>query len=304
MNDEVDALRRMAIFAAVVEAQSFSEAGRRLNLAKSAVSKQIAELEQNLGVRLMNRTTRRLNLTEAGERFYQSCSRILEEATQATRAVRDLQDQPLGTLRLNAPVFFGSEYVMPVVARYMRDFTEVQVEVQLEDGYVDLIDAQVDLTVRIGALEDSSLVARKLAPIDMVLVASPELLEERGVPETPDDLGDLPWVAYTLSRSPHRVTLHRNGEPTTLRMSGRLTTNSGSATLRAVEHGLAIAPLPAFYAASSLRAGKLVRLLPEYELQPNLAAYAVYPHTRHVQAKVRVFVDYLVEAFGTPPWAS
>ena len=163
MMEDIEALRRMAVFAAVVEAQSFSDAARRLGVAKSAVSKQVAELEQSLGVRLMNRTTRRSSLTEAGERFYRSCVRILEEASRATADAQSLQTQPVGTLRLTGPTFFGTRYVVPQVSQFLETYPEINVDLFLTDRHVDMFEENIDLAVRIGRLADSSLVAKKLA---------------------------------------------------------------------------------------------------------------------------------------------
>jgi DNA-binding transcriptional LysR family regulator len=303
VKEGLDDLRRMAVFAAVVEAQSFSEAARRLGLAKSAVSKQISELEQNLGVRLMNRTTRRLNLTEAGERFYQSCARILREAVDATQAVRDLQSQPKGILRVNASVYFGSRYVVPQLARFIQTYPDIHLEIQLVDHYVDLIDDQADLAIRIGRLEDSSLVVRKLASVSTYLCAAPSLLQTHGRPDTPRELERLPAILYTHANSPTRLVIDGADGAESLRLSGSVRTNNGSAILELLRAGVGIGVLPEFFVREDVEAGRLVRLFEDRRVGGDTAVYAVYPHSRHVQTKVRLFVDFLVEAFQSPPWS-
>ncbi|MGF1510921.1 MAG: LysR family transcriptional regulator [Myxococcota bacterium] len=303
MNEGLEGLRHIAVFAAVVEAQSFSEAARRLGLAKSAVSKQIAELEQNLGARLINRTTRKLNLTEAGQRYHLSCVRILKEATDAVHAVQDLQSKPKGTLRLNASTFFGARFVMPELARFMQAFPEVEMEVELIDEYVDLIEDNVDLAIRVGSLEDSSLVARKLASVCQYLVAAPSLIERCGSPSSAEDLERLPWIIYTHHHTPTKLELSHGGQSVSIRMSGRARTNDGSAMLSLTREGAGVCMIPEFFVNEDLRSGRLVRLVPDWTVGRDTAVYAVYPHSRHVQAKVRMFVDFLVDAFQSPPWS-
>ncbi|MEM1022307.1 MAG: LysR family transcriptional regulator [Myxococcota bacterium] len=303
MREELDGLRRMAIFAAVVEAQSFSEAARRMGMAKSAVSKQVSELEHVLGVRLMNRTTRRLSLTEAGERYHQSCTRILREAVEATRAVRSLQTEPVGTLRLNASISFGERFVVPQVVRFMEAYPEIQVELDLIDHYVDMIDDNVDLAIRIGHLEDSSLVARKLAPISIMLVAAPDFFEAHGRPSEPSEVESLPLIRYTENRGRMRVEVAKREARQQLRFpDARVQSNSGASILRLTQAGLGLSLLPDFFVNADLASGRLVRVLPEWDIVPPTAVHAVYPHSRNVQNKVRIFVDFLAEAYRSPPW--
>ena len=258
MREELDELRRMAIFAAVVDAQSFSEAARRLGMAKSAVSKQVSELELALGVRLMNRTTRRLALTEAGERFYGSCSRILAEAVEATQAVRDLQEQPKGTLRLTTSISFGARFVVPHVAEFAESYPEVRFELELTDRYVDLIESNIDLAVRVGSLEDSSLIARKLAPVEMHVVASASMLEAHGTPQTPGDLGTWPAIRYSMRNA--SPVLCRDGEEHRLRLApGTMASNNGSAILEFARRGRSRASCPGTRCSPATRCTPYIR---------------------------------------------
>jgi len=301
--EDIEGLRRMAVFAAVVEAQSFSDAARRLGVAKSAVSKQVAELEQSLGVRLMNRTTRRSSLTEAGERFYRSCVRILEEASRATADVRNLQSHPVGTLRLTAPTFFGTEFVVPEIGRFLDTYPEVNVDLLLTDRHVDMIEENIDLAIRIGRLADSSLVARKIAAVRMVVAGSPTFLERQGRPAELEELGELPFIAYTHSTAPFRVEARRGDEIHTVKIGGRVKTNSGTAMLELLVAGHGLGLLPSFFVGEAVRDSRLETVLDHWEFQPGTSVFAVYPHRQHVQNKVRLFVDQLLSAFSPPPWS-
>lgn len=285
-------LGQMAIFARVVELQSFSRAADSLALSKSAVSKQVSELEAGLGVQLLSRSTRRLSLTEPGRAYYESCARVVAEAEAIERQVGELERKPLGTLRVNAPTVFGSDYVMPVVTEYLKAYEGVDVEVQLDDRYVDLVDAGVDVAVRIGQLPDSSLVARRVASIPIYLVASPDYLARSGVPKKPGDLRTHDFITYSLAKSPHRLVLSTGGRRRTVSVAGRIRANSGAAIRSAVVGGHGIASLPAFYIARDLAEGRAVRLLESYSI-PSTMVHAVCPAGRHMSTKVRRFIDLL-----------
>lgn len=302
MMEDIEGLRRMAVFAAVVEAESFSDAARRLGVAKSAVSKQVAELEQSLGVRLMNRTTRRSSLTEAGERFYQSCVRILEEASRATADVRNLQTQPVGTLKLTAPTFFGTRYVVPEVGRFLAAYPDVNVDLFLTDRHVDMFEENIDLAIRIGRLADSSLVAKKLAPVRMLVAGAPAFFERNERPSDLQALSNLPFIAYTHSPAPYRIEATKDGETQSARIGGRVKTNSGTAMFELLKAGHGVGMLPSFYMEAAIQAGELEVVLDDWEFQPGTSVFAVYPHRQHVQNKVRLFVDQLQGAFTPPPW--
>lgn len=289
-------LPRMVLFACVVQEGSLSGAARRLGLTRSAVSRQVAALEQSLAVRLLNRTTRTLGLTEAGEAFYRSCARMLEEAEAADRAVRRLAEHPVGTLRVSVPVISHC-LLMPVVQAYLNRYPEVKLDVSYEDRYVDLVVEGYDLGVRVGHPSDSSLVARRIMPVKHVVAASPEYLRAAGTPEHPSDLADHRWILYSLLAVPNRFTFSRGKEQISARVRGRLTVNGGPATRDALLAGLGMTVIPAFYIAEELSSGSLVPVLEDYEVNPS-HLYAVFPHREYLPLKVRAFVDLLVETFS------
>ena len=301
MGPHLEDLHRMAVFAQVVDDGGFSSAARTLGIAKSAVSRHVGLLETRLGVRLLNRTTRQLHLTEAGESFYQSCRLILDEAEGAVRRARDLQDEMIGTLNMTLPAAFGRRYVVPHLADLIREHPRLDLKLTLQDAYLDLVANGIDLAVRIGQLADSSLVARALAPVPVVLCASPEYLSAMGTPKTPADLVEHAWMLYSLRRQPNRVTLMRGDEEVNLTVPGRVVADDGSALTDFMRSGLGIGMLPIWYVADDLQAGRLVRILPEWGGAP-LKVYAVYPARALLAAKVRRVVDHLATAFADPPW--
>jgi len=291
----------MAVFAQVVEDGGFSSAARTLGIAKSAVSRHVGLLEQRLGVRLLNRTTRQLHLTEAGESFFQSCRLILEEAEGAVRRARDLQDEMIGTLNMTMPSAFGRRYVIPVLQSLMEAHPRLDVRLHFQDAYLDLVANGIDLAVRIGQLADSSLVARTLAPVQTVLCASPEYLAQRGTPRTPTDLADHLWMLYSLRRQPNRIQLHRGDEEVNFTVNGRVVADDGEALAEFMRSGAGVGMVPIWFVADDLQSGRLVHVLPDWE-GPPLKVYAVYPARALLAAKVRRVVDHLALAYADPPW--
>jgi len=296
-------LQAMAIFAHVVEAGGFTGAAQHLGVSKSAVSKAVAGLEEHLGVRLLLRTTRKVRLTDAGERLYASCQRILAEAERAEHEVGSTHGRPRGTLRVNAPVVLGRRFVLPMALDFMAQYPEVEVDLTLQDDYVDLIATKTDVAVRVGRLVDSSLVMRHLAPARANLVASPSYLARRGLPETPEALSTHALLLYTLVARPDHLHLERGGERVTVRMHGALKTNNGEAIRDAAVAGHGVAALPDFIVDDALAAGALVRLLPDWTVAPESSIYAVYAQSGPVTPQVRLFINALVAAATTlrPP---
>jgi len=210
----LDDLKRMVIFTHVVESGSFSGAARRLGIAKSAISKHVSQLEQNIGVRLLHRTTRSLSLTDVGETYFQNCVRlktVLEEAKQCTRA---LQDEPRGMLRISCPSSFGIEHITPLLNTFLQQYPELNAELLLDDNVVDMTKSGIDLAIRVGWLPDSSLRARKLKDTPRLLCASPDYIERMGLPEKPQDLIQHEWVIFTLLPTPHHYTFTKNKKRT------------------------------------------------------------------------------------------
>ncbi|MBI4968374.1 MAG: LysR family transcriptional regulator [Rhodospirillales bacterium] len=294
-------LSGMAIFARVVEEKGFSAAASALGLSKSAISKQLAKLEDRLGVRLLNRTTRRLSLTDAGAAYYERAARILAEAAEADRAMSALVEAPRGLLRVNAPMSFGVRHLGPALPDFLAQHPEVSIDLALNDRVVDLVDEGFDLAIRITKMPDSSLVARKLADSRRLLCGAPDYFRKRGKPSRPAQLKDHNCLiySYTAPAEDWRFTGPEGVE--TVRVAGSLRANNGDILREAMLAGLGIAPMPSFLVGDDLRAGRLELALPGYEVSGS-GIYAVYPHGRHLLAKVRVFIDYLAARFGPRPY--
>ncbi len=302
-------LDAMAIFARVVETESFSAAARELGIAKSSVSKQINRLEDELAVRLLNRTTRRLSLTEAGAAFYQGCQRVVAEAAAAESAVTHLAAAPRGRLSVSAPMSFGVRHLSPVLPVLLGRCPELTIDLALNDRLVDLVEEGFDVGIRIAHLKESSLIARRLAPSRQVLCASPEYLAAHGRPQSVEDLKNHDCLLYSYQASGE---VWRFSGPSgsdcpgrhKLRVHGRLRANSGGSLLASALAGFGIARLPSFICGDALRAGRLVRLLPEWSDPQEPVINAIYPASRNLSPKVRVFIDFLVEQFGggVPNW--
>lgn len=291
----------MAAFVQVVDSRSFSTAARALNLTRSAVSRQIAALEDRLGARLLNRTTRRLSVTEAGALYYEHCARILAEAAAAERAVADLDGAPRGLLRINAPMSFGQLHLAPAVAEFLIQHPAVKVELTLDDRVVDLVGEGYDVAVRIAELPPSTLVARKLAVNRRVLCAAPSYLDRAGVPTRPEDLTRHACLSYTYLVTGNDWRFRGPDGPITVRIDGVLSANNGDVLRHMAVAGLGIALSPTFIVGDDLRRGALVPLLTEWS-DSDTGIYAVYPHSRHLSPKVRAFVDFLVARFGPRPY--
>ena len=296
-------LSAMAVFARVVEMESFSGAARALGLSKSAVSKRVGRLEDRMGLRLLNRTTRRLSLTEAGAAFYQGCRRVVAEAEAAERAVTRLASAPRGRLKVNAPMSFGVRHLAPALPDFMARYPELNVDLTLNDRVVDLVEEGFDLAIRIAPLAESSLIARRLAPNRLVLCAAPSYLAAHGAPRAVEDLKDHACLLYSYQTAGDAWRLCGPGGERRLAVTGRLRINNGDALLAAALGGLGVALLPCFICGQDLRAGRLIQVLPAWSGPADTAIAAVYPASRNLSPKVRVFVDFLTERFsGTPYW--
>lgn len=296
-------LSAMAVFARVVEMESFSGAARALGLSKSAVSKRVGRLEDRMGLRLLNRTTRRLSLTEAGAAFYQGCRRVVAEAEAAERAVTRLASAPRGRLKVNAPMSFGVRHLAPALPDFMARYPELNVDLTLNDRVVDLVEEGFDLAIRIARLAESSLIARRLAPNRLVLCAAPSYLAAHGAPRAVEDLKDHACLLYSYQTAGDAWRLCGPGGERRLAVTGRLRINNGDALLAAALGGLGVALLPCFICGQDLRAGRLIQVLPAWSGPADTAIAAVYPASRNLSPKVRVFVDFLTERFsGTPYW--
>jgi DNA-binding transcriptional LysR family regulator len=300
----MDRLTEMEAFVQVVDDGGFTEAARKLGLSKSAVSKHVSALEARLAVRLLNRTTRRVIPTEVGLAYYDRARAVLEQAEEADSLVTAMQATPKGTLRVSAPVAFGIGQVAPAVAAFLCAYQEVEVQMVLEDRYVELVAEGYDVAVRIGTLADSSLRARRLAETRGVLVAAPTYLAEAGVPRGIDDLGGHRLLHYSHLASGNFWRLRASsGEERQVRVGGRLTVNNGEALMKAAEAGLGIALVPDFMLGDAIVVGRLVEVLPDRPADI-LGVHLVYPEGRFQQPKLRAFIDFLAEHFrGKGPGA-
>jgi len=291
------------VFVAVVENGSFSAAARTLGISKSAVSKRINQLEAQLGVRLLHRTTRKLSLTEAGERYFEHASRALAAAGQAEDAVTELQGEPQGHLRISAPMSFGRLHVAPLIPKFLKRCPKLQIDLVMDDRKVDLVAGGFDVAIRAGNLPASTLIARKLAPVRVVLCASPDYIDRYGQPGRPVELSSHNCVLYSYSSDADEWTLIGESGPETVTVSGSYQVNNSEALLEALREGVGIGRLPTFVAGPDLKAGRLVKLFESYSL-PDFSIYAVFPERQYLPAKVRVFLDFAIEHFGgdRPYW--
>jgi DNA-binding transcriptional LysR family regulator len=288
---DVDRLAAMRTFRNVVEAGGFSAAARRLGLSKAAVSKQIAELEAHFGTALLHRTTRRLNATDAGRRYFEHCVRLLEEVNEVEAELRHSQAEPSGRLRVSAPVNFGNKLLGPVVCELTRRFPRLELQFELSDRFVDLIDEGFDAALRIRTnLPDSSLMARRLCSIARSVCAAPAYLKRKGVPKTPEELKQHDCLIYTLSTAPRDWRFKSGNKVVTVRVNGAIQSNNGQFLLSPLLAGLGIASLPDFTVGEQIGQGKLRRILTEYPVEDH-DLYVVFPANRHQSPKLRVFME-------------
>lgn len=298
----MDHLADLAVLAKVVELGSFTAAAEALRLSKSAVSKQVARLEAHLGAQLLQRTTRRLALTETGRIVHGHALRVIAEAEAAEAAVQNLHTAPRGHLKVNLPMSFGILHVAPLVPELLRQCPELSIELTLNDRRVDLLEEDVDVAIRIGELSDSSLTARRLAPSRRVCAAAPAYLRRAGVPQQPEDLRQHECLIYTyLAEAETWHFVCPEGERP-IRISGRLRANNGDALRQAALAGFGVTFAPSFLIGPDIAAGRLVPLLEDY-WPSDAGIFAVYPAQRHLTPKLRAFIDFLAAKFGPePPW--
>ncbi|MCZ4281838.1 LysR family transcriptional regulator [Kiloniella laminariae] len=296
-------LNEMAVFAAVVEYESFTASARALGVSKSAVSKQINRLEDRLGIRLLNRTTRRLSLTEAGAVFFESCQQIISIAQEAEQAVSQLSNTPRGVLKINAPMSFGIKQMGPLLAAFQKTYPEIEIDVVLNDQVVDLVDEGFDVGIRIGSLMDSRLMAKKVADCRMAVVASPTFLPPEEEPTVPAELSGLNYLQYSYLPRKSGLKFSRDEGQVTVQVKGKMTANNGDFILSAVMAGMGIACMPTFICGDLIQQKRLKQLLPQWEIDTDIAIYLVYPVNRNLPPKVRAFIDFVSKHFsGRPVW--
>jgi len=297
----MDELKRIGVFTRVVETKSFSEAARQLGVAKSAVSKQIIQLEKEVGVRLLNRTTRSLSLTEAGEIFYRHSAEIINRTKIALSELREYQNQPTGTLRVSCPVSFGTQHLVPVIKEVRALYPLLKIDLLLEDRIINMVEEGVDLAIRIGWLQESNLVAKKVCETPVTVFASPEYLAQKGMPKTPQALQQHDWISLSLFSSPLTWEFEKKGKKHSVQMHSQLKSNSVAAVIALAKSGQGISALSKFCLQEDIDKGLLLPLLTDYELEPS-GIYAVYPHREHVPPKVRIFIDFLSKHCHNAAW--
>jgi DNA-binding transcriptional LysR family regulator len=300
----VDRLQAMEMFVRVVETGSFSKAAKEFMTTQPTVTKQIAAAESRLKVRLLNRNTRGVSLTESGALYYEKCKIIVRESEEAENIVKLRQTQAQGLLRIGTSVAFGRRVVVPMALEFMAKHPQVQVDLSFEDRYTDLVAQGLDVAVRMGKLADSTLGARFLGMNPWVLVASPKYLKKHGTPKRPADLSGLDALIYSSVQGDDVWRLFTTkGEPVTVPVTGRLRSNNLSAVLAAARGGLGIAALPCYVAVDSLASGHVVAVLKDHSL-PEQEINAVFPSPKLVPGKVQAFVAFLQGRFGARWWHS
>lgn len=292
----------MEVFVKVADTGSLSAAARILDMSNPSVTRHIADLEAYLHARLLNRTTRRISLTDTGTAYLERSRQVLFDLDEAAMAAGNSAANPSGILRINVPVSFSVNHLGRALPLYAERYPNVVLDVSLSDRIVDLVDEGYDLAIRIGKLHGQSLVARKIAPARILLCAAPTYLAKNGWPQHPTDLKNHACLNYAYSTPRDEWRFERDGGAFAVQVKGGLSTNNGDLLREAAIAGMGIIRQPSFIVGDDVRAGRLVTLLPEYRNE-TLSIYAIYPSRRHLSAKVRTFVDFLGEQFGdTPYW--
>ncbi len=292
-------LNEMLVFARVVQAGSFTAAAAELHMPKSTVSRRVSELEARLASRLLQRTTRKLSLTDAGRIYYDYCARIAGEIEAAERAVSSLQERPRGRLRVTTPANFG--FLAPIVTDFLRRYPEVSIELVSTTRRVDLIEERFDVALRAGTLADSTLISRSLGRLAWFLVATPAYLKKRGRPRAPADLKRHDCLLFGAAGMADGLRLERGDSFEQVPLSGRLQVTEVDILHAGVTAGLGIAVLPAYLCVDDLRAGRLERVLRDWSLPPT-PFQVVYASTRHISPTVKFFVDHVHARLTPPPW--
>ncbi len=298
----MDKWTEMQVFTEAVKRGGFSAAGRQLNLSPSAVSKLVSRLENRLGVRLFNRTTRTLNLTEGGQAFFKRCIEILEDVEDAETSITGFGHVPKGVLRINSTPGFVKHQLLPIMAEFQQLYPQLVVEFQLTGQSIDLIGEGVDLAIRLGILKNTSLVARKLGESHRVICASPLYLEAHGIPSTPIELLQHNCLRLSTSEVFNHWEFYSNKEEETIEVNGHFVTDNVDALYEYALLGGGIVRLSGFMVGEDIKAGRLVPMLQDYSIKKQ-QIHAVFPHRKYLPAKVRVLLDYLLQKFTpTTPW--
>ena len=292
-------LNELLVFVKVVQAGSFVGAARDLGMPTTTVSRKVSQLEERLDARLLQRTTRTLNLTDVGRAYFQHAQRVVAELEQADLAVSKMQDVPKGQLRVTTPLNFA--VLGPIIASFLSRFPEVDLEMVCADRVIDLVQEGFDVAIRAGQLPDSALIARPLGALHGYVVASPAYLKRHGKPKEPRDLERMPCVAFGAGAERTTWRLHKDGKSQSVHVRARLVANDFDVLAQAARSGLGIAVLSAFRCEEDLRRKKLMRVLCDW-CSPPVPLHAVYPSTRHLSPTVKAFLDHLSKELTLPPW--
>jgi DNA-binding transcriptional LysR family regulator len=298
----MDQLAEMMVFAKVVEMKSFSAAADALHTSKSLISKQVSSLESTLGVKLLNRTTRRMSLTEIGSAYYQHCARIAQEIEAARETALQMQSDPRGILKITGPVIFTALHLSGAIECFLQRYPQVEIELDTSDRVVDLVDEGYDLAIRITNSPLESTISRKIVDVRWVTCAAPAYLAKHGEPLTPQDLLQHNCLTnHKLANEKKQWTFRIDGKDITVPVSGNCRVNSTEAMHQLAVAGTGLALFPTYVIGNDLQSGKLKQVLSEYQAYPNFAIYATYMPNRYMQTKVRAFIDHLIAYFGAKP---
>ncbi len=291
----MDNYRAMATFVQVVDHGSFSAAAKKLGITKSAVSQQVSQLEEGLGTRLLHRTTRQLNLTEAGEIYLAGCRQMMDAADEANQQVGQFSMEPSGTLKISCSHDFAAGHLVPMLGPFMEKYPKLSLEIDGSDEVINLVEEQVDLAIRIGHLNESGWIARKIADLQEIIIASPSYLDRHRTPQDPAELVNHQWVAFTRKKQPYQLhLLGPKGDQQKIRLYGRARSNSAPSVLEMIKAGMGIGQLLKLMVIPELEDGRLVQVLSDYRSEA-VGIYAVYPQRSHLPLKVRAVIDYLIE---------
>lgn len=300
----MDHISRIGVFLEVVKYSSFAEAARSLGLTGPAVSKQVGSLEAQLGVKLLSRTTRHVGLTEEGAVYFEKARQALADLNEAEQQIQELKACPTGKLRVSAPMSFGTQYLTRPIAEFAEQYPEVELEVEFDDRWTDVVGEGFDVVIRIATLEDSNLIARKIAPCPVILCAGKKLLENNGQPASVEQLSDYPGIIYSRHAQKEDWRFRDgNGVAGSKKLNRNFAANTAEMQLEACLSGIGIALLPIFCADEYLKSGDLVELFPGYRTSPELGIYAMYPQNRYLSTRTRLFVEWVAKASEEFSWS-
>lgn len=299
----MDHISRVGIFIEVVKHESFAGAARALGLTGPAISKQVQSLEQKLGIKLLNRTTRHVGLTEEGAVYFEKARQALEDLDEAEQQIQELKACPTGKLKVNAPMSFGAQFLTRPIAAFAKHYPEVELDIEFSDRWADVVGEGFDVVIRIGELEDSTLIARKLAPCPIILCAGKRLIEKYGVPTSVEQLSDYPGIIYNRHKQKGEWRYHDdNSLIASQTLNRNFAANTAEMLLEACLQGIGIALLPAFSAEAHLKSGDLIALFPQYSTFPELGIYALYPQNRYLSTRTKLFINWLSQASKDFSW--